>query len=396
MARQDYTLTVFDADANECRDENGDLGSAKAAARIRGESITDVFVMSHGWNGDVPSAVTQYNGWTDAMFACHEDLSALETSHPGFKPLLVGFHWPSLPWGNENAVPSFAIDPTAAGIVGFPETPEVAEAVQRVFREVAAAANPRIVPPALSQAYHDLDTALHLGTDREPFNPQGVVDALASDQESFAGFDIGGLLTPLRTLSFWYMKARAQKLGESAGASLVKSLQAAGPAGMRIHLMGHSFGCIVVSSIASAVPVASMVLVQGAMSLWSFSPSGFFHSVWTGHQVRGPIVTTQSQFDTAVKTLYPIAAGVAHQVDYGSIGFPLYGGIGTFGIQGVAGITAMEAMLDAKAQYVFQPGQIYNVRSDNVIRSGSGLMGAHCDLLHPEVGHLVWQAAMSA
>ena len=48
---------------------------------------------------------------------------------------------------------------------------------------------------------------------------------------------------------------------------------------MRFHLMGHSFGCIVVSSTLAGPyartalrrPVASVTLVQGALSHWSYA-----------------------------------------------------------------------------------------------------------------------------
>ena len=87
------------------------------------------------------------------------------------------------------------------------------------------------------------------GDDREPF------DADASTRRgprheavSFGGF-ADGLLAPLRTLSFWKMKDRARRFGESGGAPLLADLMsAAAGRGVRFHLMGHSFGCIVVSA----------------------------------------------------------------------------------------------------------------------------------------------------
>jgi hypothetical protein len=37
------------------------------------------------------------------------------------------------------------------------------------------------------------------------------------EEVNFAGFSLGGLLSPLRTLTFWKMKDRAKKFGETAG-----------------------------------------------------------------------------------------------------------------------------------------------------------------------------------
>src|SRR5437660_973688 len=101
MARNDYTLAAFDENGNERQDEQGALGSAKAAKRIQQEPITDVFIMSHGWMGDIQDALKQYNAWTDAMLANTDDLTRLAALRPGFKPLMLGIHWPSKPWGDE-------------------------------------------------------------------------------------------------------------------------------------------------------------------------------------------------------------------------------------------------------------------------------------------------------
>src|SRR6202522_2567727 len=76
------------------------------------------------------------------------------------------------------------------------------------------------------------------------------------------------------------LERRARIFGESGAALLLSALQAAVPAA-RFHLMGHSFGCIVASAaIAGPVgsargrrPVSTLILVQGAMSLWSFCSS---------------------------------------------------------------------------------------------------------------------------
>jgi poly(3-hydroxybutyrate) depolymerase len=54
--------------------------------------------------------------------------------------------------------------------------------------------------------------------------------------------------------------------------------QAAGSRNVRFHLMGHSFGCIMVSAMLCGTsarpspvkPVASVAFVQGALSLWSY------------------------------------------------------------------------------------------------------------------------------
>ena len=93
--------------------------------------------------------------------------------------------------------------------------------------------------------------------------------------------------------------------------------------------MGHSFGCIVVSSMlrgadATCAKASSALLVQGAMSLWSYAEDlpgkagtpGYFRPLVESRSVTGPIVVTTSKFDSAVGTLYPLAAGAARQVAF--------------------------------------------------------------------------------
>jgi pimeloyl-ACP methyl ester carboxylesterase len=201
------------------------------------------------------------------------------------------------------------------------------------------------------------------------------------------------------------MKDRGRLIGEAGAHRLLRQLQDA-RADARFHLMGHSFGCIVVSAAAAgpaggglARPVDSLVLVQGALSLWSYCSRidgaggrpGYFRRA--GNAVKGPLVTTQSVFDTAVGRLYPLAAGVARQVVFAPEEFPRYGGVGTFGLQGPGLDIVGGPMLAADADYNFQPGKIYNLNGDAYIRNGGGLAGAHSDITGPQVAHAVWEAA---
>lgn len=431
MGQSDYTLVAFDAEGQEQRDQNGDLGSDKAVAQLTKQPVTDVFIMSHGWMGDLPAAIWQYNHWTDALMACDGDIATMKKLRPGFKPLMIGFHWPSLPWGNETAVAAFAIDgaspafdPVAKAAATFGSAPEITSAVSKIFAAVGNAPDPDRLSPDLRQAYLDLDQLLRFGAegpastpaaDRLPFDPDRVLNATRSTAGavSFGGFDLGDLLAPLRTLSFWSMKDRARTLGETAGCGLLCKLQAAAEGrDVHFHLMGHSFGSIVVSSMLAGTPggpapkpVQSAVLAQGALSLWSYaeevpkSPGtpGYFHGVLKEGRVAGPIVTTQSSFDLAVGRWYPIAAGVALQASFeAATEFPLFGGVGTFGLQGISKSVPLESMLPTKDDYRFQAGHVYNIQSDNVIKDqGDPNSGAHSDINHPEVGHVIWQAAMT-
>jgi hypothetical protein len=49
----------------------------------------------------VPAAIEQYDAWIGAMLGCTADRERARRWRPGFKALLIGFHWPSLPFGDE-------------------------------------------------------------------------------------------------------------------------------------------------------------------------------------------------------------------------------------------------------------------------------------------------------
>ena len=83
----------------------------------------------------------------------------------------------------------------------------------------------------------------------------------------------------MRTLSFWRMKAPASRFGEGAAHRLLADLHDAVSTerDVKFHLMGHSFGCIVVSAAiagpatkAASFRVQSLALVQGAPAIWSY------------------------------------------------------------------------------------------------------------------------------
>ena len=95
----DYYLVIFDEDGEETKESDGRLLSD--ALVLAAASATDVFLASHGWKGDVPAAIEQYDAWFGAALKLQEDRDAARRMRPRFKPLLVGLHWPSLPWGDE-------------------------------------------------------------------------------------------------------------------------------------------------------------------------------------------------------------------------------------------------------------------------------------------------------
>jgi hypothetical protein len=265
---------------------------------------------------------------------------------------------------------------------------------------------------------------LSIEDERNPYNPEGIYqEALATETEitgegeDFGLVDSGKFIlskvfSPLRTLSYWRMKARARTIGEGAGFTLLTKLQQATAADVKFHLVGHSFGCIVVSATLAGPkakgvlprPVSSLSLVQGAVSLWSYcadipkarGKSGYFYPLIADGKIAGPIVTTLSSFDSAVGKMYPLACGIAmSEPSFDPL--PYYGGIGSFGIQGDGVPLNSMQMLPCDQDYSFEAGKIYNLESSKYICKippDAGLGGAHSSIDEPEVAHAVWMAVM--
>ena len=432
-----YYLVAFDRDGRERADDPHGVGGSMSA-RVLDEATrlapTDVFLLAHGWKGDVPGAVEQYDLWISAMLHLRADRDEFEQRPGGFRPVWVGLHWPSQPWGDEdlggaeappyrrNAVAQ-AFRPALRQFVDtwadrLGDSPGIRAALEVIGREAAQSQFRADLSSTLRDAYSALDAALGLGNgglaappgdDRGAFDPDA---ALAAEAE-FAGRGVregADILGPLRQLSFWTMKKRARVVGEGGMHALLRALQDAFTGqDVRIHLMGHSFGAIVTSAIVGGpggnsplpIPVRSLVLVQGAMSLWSFARripiaperSGYFHRIVDHACVAGPIVATRSRHDTALGRFYPIAAGVARDMTVGVDEYPRYGALGTFGARGLNVGVVDQSVLDAEGAYEFLPGTIHNLDASDVIREGGGLSGAHSDIFDPEIAHAVWQAA---
>ena len=428
-----YYLIAFDGDGRERTDDPAGTMSERAAAALGSEPFTDVFLFSHGWQGDVPKAVDQYDNWTRTMAQAPADVERARRARPGFRALLIGLHWPSLPWGEETLPSaSFAAGPgTGAPLERriddyaerLADTPAAREALRTIFDAAMQDVAPPTMPEHVRVAYQVLNQEAGLeaegpaappGADREAFDPEAVYEAAQEDQAvNFAPGWVGGLLTPLRLLSFWKMKDRARRFGETGASELLAALQrAAGGRDVRFHLMGHSFGCIAASALVAGPggrgrlvqPVDSLTLVQGAMSLWSYcteipsapGQAGYFRGVVTDNKVRGPILTTRTPFDTAVGRFYPLGAGVRQQVSFAPGELPKYGAVGAFGLRGPGLAVEDKAMLTVDRDYGFQPRHVYNIECSEYIRQGSGADGAHGDFLHPEVAHAVWEAALAS
>lgn len=448
-----YHLVCFDENGIERTDDEHGKLSEVVLTTLTEKPVTDVFVISHGWKGDIPAAVDQYNRWIKAMADCEIDLDRIRMICPEYHPLLVGLHWPSLPWGNE----ALGSQPGTADAVEFsPGSTEehsadyypcltptelATEAFEIILEYERTHGSSKEKPPreilfACKVLYQEsgligggVDSAP--GSDHMPFDPLSFFELLeaqvpASDipelddqipsygaDKNFASRAPGWIVSLLQQLSFWKMKDRARNFGQSGGFSLLNQLLTAAPEA-RFHVMGHSFGCIVASSVLSGPngvghlvrPVDTLFLVQGALSHWSFAEDipysntpGYFHPVVREQKIKGPLVTTRSKYDSAVGVLYPMASKVKGDVCFAPAGqpdLPEIGALGAWGANGIDTVAVNSPMLPGTRPYRFEPGRIYNLEASQYIsKIENQTSGAHNMIAEPEVAHAFWEAILS-
>ncbi len=411
-----YYEVDFNADGSLNTANGGGDGGLPAAVAAGG--ISELFVLSHGWNDGVTSARDLY----EAMFGL---LAAQLGTHLS-SSAAVGVIWPSLLFPDDDpatapAVPSTGAELAAALAPAFP-------AQQQQLATMGKLLDQQPQDPAALNQFHQLAS----GSVTTP--PQGVEDtgeaalitadtatafghaaAMAPHASSSAqgiGNPFAGLWTGarevLRTMSYYEMKNRAGVIGQNGLGPLLAGLR--GPGGApRIHLMGHSFGArLVAYSLAglpanqtgSASPVKSLTLIQGAFSHFTFASSLMFDPsrggglAVDGSRVDGPLLATFSAADRAVGWWYPAASMLAGQDSESASDLVFrWGGMGHDGYQQAPSPTTVVLAPQGKP-YGFKTGCFYSLDANAVICANqSPFSGAHSDIQHPQVLWAVVEAA---
>ncbi|MFV2018606.1 hypothetical protein [Micromonospora sp. LOL_023] len=205
-----------------------------------------------------------------------------------------------------------------------------------------------------------------------------------------------GAKEALRQLTYWQMKNRAGVIGRAGLGPVLAQLPGAVP-GVRIHLVGHSFGARLVSfAAAAAAPVRSVTLLQGALSRFAFAPtlpfapgrSGALATMPAG--VAGPVTACYSTNDSALGVFYPLASLAAGDdaAALPSLG-RRWGALGFHGASAAGAPHATVAAAGRRDAYQFGHGRILNVDATGVVRRGGPPSGAHSDVLQPELTWLV-------
>ncbi len=231
-------------------------------------------------------------------------------------------------------------------------------------------------PPKLTAA-PETGQALGLGS--------AVREAFAGPRAAVARF--------LNQLTYFEMKARAGRIGAALGGIVLPQIQM--PAGIRLHLVGHSFGARLVTAATSAMPpdlpLFSLVLLQGAFSHNAFATvvepgrSGAFANV-VGRP-SGPIVVTHTHKDQACTLWYAIASRLSRDnaAALGDANDP-FGAMGANGPQKLdAGVLAADNTGEP-----FNPvaGRVNRFRADGYIVATKEI-DAHNNVTNETVGRLI-------
>ncbi|MEW1909077.1 serine-threonine protein kinase [Kitasatospora sp. NPDC085895] len=384
-------------------------------AALPGSGVRELFVFSHGWNNSETAARALYQ-YTFGELA--DQIDSFAPSWHG-KAGAVGVFWPSLLFPED--APDTPSTPSSPAELAAALAPAFAPAEQAKLAEITTLLEQQpedadqltnchrligglVTSPPLAAEDQGQQAVLEKPTG-EVFS---ALAGLASEQGDAQGFPNPfkvlwhGAREALRTASYYEMKNRGGVVGKDGLGPLLG--RCAGN-GLRVHLMGHSFGARLVSFALPGLPegvgspVASVLLIQGAFSHFSFAApipvsadrNGFLAPYFD--RVAGPLQSIFSIGDRAVGWWYPAASMLNNEDDQAASDLTYrWGGMGHDGFQ--QGGAEQFDLKPAGEPYPLQSGRFYRLRGDDVIKADlSPFAGAHSDIQHPEV---VWAALAGA
>lgn len=408
--------------------------AAELAAWLRGggAAVTDLAVISHGWNNNTQEAQGLYSEFFQNASAQWNGAGL-----PAGRNLAVaGVFWPSKRFTDSELIPGGAasledetpVERLQSALRAWAETESDAEWKTALLH--CAAEAPRLEgDPALQDAWvRRLLELLNRGEDDDlegvnlqrdargrdilqAFAPPLTIAAGAEEDDAVAAVSLpgspdadvsaagfgnllggitGGAAKFLNLFTYYTMKERAGVVGAKGVSPVLKQIAQARP-DLRIHLVGHSFGGRLVASVASqgSPQFRSLTLLQAAFSHYGFSSSvpaiggkpGFFRPGLAA--VSGPVLVTHTVNDTAVGVAYAVASRTANQIAAGVAGAASnlvggpndpYGGIGRNGAQ-LTPESVQEKLLAAGSAYDLKPGKVHNLQADAFIKDHGDVRG---------------------
>jgi predicted alpha/beta hydrolase family esterase len=392
--------------------------------------VTDLFVISHGWNNNADAARSLYRRFFESFVAV-----AQPNDLPGRSLAIVGVIWPSkefdelvavsgVPGGAEGAMSLGAADTQSRKALEdkldrmkdifaesaqkqaldeakalLPELEEKESARRAFVNKIRSLLDPTAAnrEDASDSFFKDDGNELmkNLKVDEEDLAEEvagtpgsaamaprsgtaSAPEGAAGLKEFLSGFKAAAM-NILNFTTYFEMKARAGTVGKNGVAKMIDGLA---PQVQRIHLIGHSFGGRVVTATAansSTEKVRSMSLLQTAFSHNGFSKSmgGFFRAVVDQQRVKGPILVTHTKNDKAVGVAYPLASRISGDkaAAFGDE-HDVFGGLGRNGAQQMeAGETVVGKLLPVGSNYAFQPGKFFNLEASEFIKGHSDITG---------------------
>ena len=431
----EYHEVQFDKEGNVA--DEGEVNEVLAFGSQH--SVTDLFVISHGWNNDMDEARALYKRFFDRVKDIASNGKVPGTDSREFA--VLGILWPSKKFAEEELIPSGAAGISSAvtedflqkqldSLKGIFDKPDADADIEKAKQLVPQLENsPRAQrdfadlirqlpnrretnPEDASDRFFTLDgTELMKRMGKPAFAPSahsgaaGSASSITSPSGGAAG--IGSLFSGIRSAArnllnfttYYQMKERAGVVGRSGVNQLIRKLQTIA-SDIRIHLIGHSFGGRLVTAAAlgpdnqQPIKVNTLTLLQAAFSHNGFAQhfdgvhDGFFRQVVTDGRISGPILITCSKNDRAVGIAYPLASLIAGQnaSGLGDKNDP-FGGIGRNGAQKTP--EASDGLLGpVGGAYHFQNGKLHNLNGDALI------MG-HSDISKDEIAYALLTAVAS-
>jgi len=404
------------------------LELVKRPARPNG--VTDLFVISHGWNNDIPDAEGLYSSIFQKVNEVLQQSSPACVNVRARRAAVVGILWPSKKFDEASLIAGGAAGMTADDtaelnksislLTSFLGTTDSAQSLGRAaalvpnlagsldardeFVRIVRAFMPHDVnneEPVIPDDLFTLDGDQLLQRLSRPAHDDkpAVGGGGAAGLGDWIGKAVSGAKNLVNLVTYYQMKNRAGAVGERGVYDMLRQIRAVRPADgstpLRLHLIGHSFGCRLVTAAtagpanAPPLPVDSLTLLQAAFSHYAFAVAydgthdGYFRRVVTDPaRVRGPVLITFTAKDKAVGLAYPIASRVARQIAaaMGDANDP-YGGLGRNGAQKTPGVQTV-TLGQVGTAYTFASRGIYNLDANAVI-------GGHSDLAHPEVAYAI-------